>query len=62
MPTVLIVDDDQSLRLLCRVNLELEGYGVIEARDAAEAEEALAGGDVDLSCSTSTSGPTTASP
>ena len=25
-PTILIVDDDASLRLLCRVNLEFEGY------------------------------------
>src|ERR1044071_677565 len=25
-PLVLIVDDDESLRLLCRVNLELDGY------------------------------------
>ena len=28
---MLVVDDDPSLRLLCRVNLELEGYRVIEA-------------------------------
>jgi DNA-binding response OmpR family regulator len=47
-PTVLIVDDDASLRLLCRVNLELEGYAVVEARSTAEAEEALASGEVDL--------------
>jgi two-component system OmpR family response regulator len=47
-PTVLIVDDDDSLRLLCRVNLELEGYEVVEARSAAEAEEELAARQVDL--------------
>ena len=29
--TVLVVDDDESLRMLCRVNLELEGYRVLEA-------------------------------
>ena len=27
--TVLVVDDDPSLRMLCRVNLELDGYAVI---------------------------------
>jgi DNA-binding response OmpR family regulator len=37
---VLIVDDDPSLRLLCRVNLELDGFPVCEAAtiDAARAE------------------------
>jgi two-component system C4-dicarboxylate transport response regulator DctD len=36
---VLVVDDDASLRLLCRVNLELDGYEVREAAtlDAARA-------------------------
>lgn len=47
-PTVLIVDDDASLRLLCRVNLELEGYHVLEAQSVAEAEAVLAAGEVDL--------------
>jgi DNA-binding response OmpR family regulator len=37
-PTVLVVDDDASIRLLCRVNLELDGYRVLEAPDVAEAE------------------------
>jgi DNA-binding NtrC family response regulator len=46
--TVLVVDDDASLRLLCRVNLELEGYRVLEARSTAEAEGELAAGAVDL--------------
>ena len=46
--TILVVDDDASLRLLCRVNLELDGYRVVEARSAAEAEESLAAGGVDL--------------
>jgi DNA-binding response OmpR family regulator len=40
--TVLVVDDDVSLRLLCRVNLELEGFSVREAGTIAEAECALA--------------------
>jgi DNA-binding NtrC family response regulator len=34
-PTVLIVEDDPSLRLLCRVNLELEQYRVLEAETMA---------------------------
>ena len=41
-PTVLVVDDEPSIRLLCRVNLELEGYRVVEASSAAEARDALA--------------------
>jgi DNA-binding NtrC family response regulator len=47
-PTILIVDDDASLRLLCRVNLELEGYNVLEARSVADAEDAVAANEVDL--------------
>ena len=47
-PTVLIVDDDASLRLLCRVNLELEGYHVLEAPSVAAAEDAVAADTVDL--------------
>jgi two-component system, NtrC family, response regulator PilR len=46
--TVLVVDDDPSLRLLCRVNLELEGYGVVEAGTIGEAEAALDNGGVDV--------------
>jgi DNA-binding response OmpR family regulator len=38
----LVVDDDAALRLLCRVNLELEGFAVREAASVAEAEAALA--------------------
>jgi DNA-binding NtrC family response regulator len=40
--TVLVVDDDASLRLLCRVNLELEGFTVREASTIAEADAAVA--------------------
>ena len=47
-PTILIVDDDESLRLLCRVNLELEGYNVLEAQSVAAAEDAIGAGTVDL--------------
>jgi DNA-binding response OmpR family regulator len=35
--TVLVVDDDASIRLLCRVNLELEGYRVFEAASLGQA-------------------------
>jgi two-component system OmpR family response regulator len=38
----LIVDDDSALRMLCRVNLELEGFAVREAASVAEADAALA--------------------
>ncbi|MDQ3067576.1 MAG: response regulator [Actinomycetota bacterium] len=34
---VLVVDDERALRLLCRVNLELEGHLVREASSLAEA-------------------------
>ncbi len=33
---VIVADDDASIRLLCRVNLELEGYRVREATGLAE--------------------------
>lgn len=39
---VLVVDDDASLRLLCRVNLELDGFAVREAATIAEADRAVA--------------------
>jgi DNA-binding response OmpR family regulator len=48
LATVLVVDDDASLRLLCRVNLELDGYRVLEAREVAEAKELLRSEAVDL--------------
>jgi two-component system OmpR family response regulator len=41
MPRALIVDDDAALRLLCRVNLELGGFSVREARSVAAAESAI---------------------
>jgi len=34
---VLVVDDEPDVLLLCRVNLEFEGYEVIEATDGQEA-------------------------
>ena len=45
--TVLVVDDDPSLRLLCRVNLELEGYRVVEAESVESARAALDGEHID---------------
>jgi DNA-binding NtrC family response regulator len=38
---VLVVDDERSLRLLCRVNLELDGHTVREAGSLAEARREL---------------------
>ena len=40
MATVLVVDDEAPIRLLCRVNLEVEGIDVVEATDGAAAVEA----------------------
>ena len=39
--TVLVVDDERSLRLLCRINLELDGHVVHEAGTLAEARELI---------------------
>jgi DNA-binding NtrC family response regulator len=38
---VLVVDDDPSIRLLCRINLELEGWTVREAGSLADARREL---------------------
>lgn len=38
---VLLVDDDGAMRLLCRVNLELEGHTVHEAATLGDARELL---------------------
>ncbi|MDQ4018800.1 MAG: response regulator [Actinomycetota bacterium] len=38
--TVLVIDDEAPIRLLCRVNLEAEGMSVIEARDGRAGIEA----------------------
>jgi CheY-like chemotaxis protein len=39
--TVLVVDDEPDVLLLCRVNLEFEGYDVVEAADGVEALDKL---------------------
>jgi CheY-like chemotaxis protein len=46
--TVLVVDDDPALRMLCRVNLELDGYAVLEAGTVEEAAEHVAATDLDV--------------
>ena len=46
--TVLVVDDDDSLRMLCRINLELEGYRVLEAPTVETAQRLLHDEDVDV--------------
>jgi DNA-binding NtrC family response regulator len=38
---VLVVDDDPSIRLLCRINLELDGWTVREAESLADARREL---------------------
>jgi glutamyl/glutaminyl-tRNA synthetase len=49
LPTrVLVVDDEPSVRLVCRVNLELDGFEVLEAGSLTQAREALAGQPVDV--------------
>jgi two-component system, OmpR family, response regulator QseB len=46
--TVLVVEDDPALRLLCRVNLELENYRVLEAATIDLADEVLTQEPVNL--------------
>jgi DNA-binding NtrC family response regulator len=41
MPVVLVVDDAPAIRLLCKVNLELDGYRVAEAGTLDEARALL---------------------
>ncbi len=46
--TVLVVDDDAALRMLCRINLELDGYHVLEAATVDEAAAHATASAVDL--------------
>ena len=48
MPKALVVDDDAALRMLMRVNLELDGFAVTEAETLDAAKQALAGGHPDV--------------
>jgi DNA-binding response OmpR family regulator len=38
---VLLVDDERAIRTICRVNLEADGFAVLEAKDGAEALEEI---------------------
>jgi two-component system, NtrC family, response regulator AlgB len=46
--TVLVVEDDPALRLLCSVNLELEGHRVLEAPTVGAARGHLDAEDIDV--------------
>jgi DNA-binding response OmpR family regulator len=46
--TVLVVDDDGSIRMLCRLNLELDGLRVLEAATVAQARAHLETDHVDV--------------
>lgn len=46
--TVLVVDDDDSMRMLCRVNLGLAGYRVLEAPTVERARELLREEEIDV--------------
>jgi DNA-binding response OmpR family regulator len=46
--TVLVVEDEPSIRLLCRVNLELEGHRALEAGSLGDARRELEANDVDV--------------
>ncbi len=45
---VLVVDDEPDVLLLCRVNLEFEGYDVVQASDGVEALEQMRAEKPDL--------------
>jgi DNA-binding NtrC family response regulator len=45
---ILVVDDEPSIRLLCRINFELEGHEVLEAHSLATARQALEEQEVDV--------------
>ena len=46
--TVLVVEDEPSMRFLCRVNLEMTGYEVLEAASGQEALEQVQAPGLDL--------------
>ena len=46
--TVLVVEDDAALRMLCRINLDLEGYRVLEAETIDRAAELVTTEPIDV--------------
>ena len=46
--TVLVVEDDAALRMLCSINLDLEGYRVLESGTIEHAAELLSSEPVDV--------------
>ena len=46
--TVLVVEDDAALRMLCRINLGLEGYRVLEAETIDRAAELVTSEPIDV--------------
>ena len=46
--TVLVVEDDAALRMLCRINLDLEGYRVLEAATIDRAAELVVSEPIDV--------------
>jgi DNA-binding NtrC family response regulator len=46
--TVLVVEDDESLRMLCRINLELENYRVLEAETVDRATAHVSAEPIDV--------------
>jgi two-component system alkaline phosphatase synthesis response regulator PhoP len=48
MTTVLVIDDEPPIRLLCRVNLEAEGMHVLEASDGPTGLEKARNDDPDV--------------
>ena len=47
-PRILVVDDEPSIRLLCRVNLELDGHEVFEADSLSTARAMVENEDIDV--------------
>lgn len=45
---MLVVDDDAAIRMLCRINLRLDGHTVAEAASPADAMAVLADGEIDV--------------